>query len=150
MYSRINIFAAWVLLPLTLQMGWIAFFGRMLLEVLGINTHEGDTPGRLVGAILLMGAVYLVLHFRRSLAPVSNPAGKGYALGQRLVLIANILASLYCLYQFTEFMVTSHNLRLILDGFTDAFGYWVMAIWIIGFSLLYQSSQPNQPTVLNP
>lgn len=150
MLSRINLFAAWFLIPLTLQMGWIAFFGRMLLELLGINTHEGDTPGRLVGALLLLGAVYLVLHFRRSLPPEGNPAGKGFAFGQRLVLAANLLASLFCLYQLTEFMVINHNLRLILDGFTDAFGYWVMALWVIGFSFLYQSSLPNQSTILDP
>ena len=150
MYSRINIFAAWFLLPLTLQMGWIAFFGRMLLEMLGVNTHEGDTPGRLVGALLLFGAVYLVLHLRRSLPPAGHPDGKGYAFGQRLVLIANLLASLYCLYQFSEFMITNHNLRMILDGFTDAFGYWVMAIWVIGFSFLYQSSLLKQSLILDP
>ncbi|MFA6972820.1 MAG: hypothetical protein WC208_15665 [Gallionella sp.] len=142
MLSRINLFVAWFLIPLTLGMGWVAFSGRMLLELLGVNTHEGDIPGRLVGALLLFGAVYLVLHFYGSLPPEGKPAGKGYRFGQRLVLAANILAAMFCIFQFTQFMIENRDIRLVLNGFTDAFGYWVMALWVIGFSFLYQSSLP--------
>ncbi len=142
MLPRINMFIAWFLIPQTLGMGWVAFVGRMVLEVLGVNTHEGDIPGRLVGAILLFGAVYLVLHFRGSLPPEGKPEGKGFGFGQRLVLAANILASCFTLFQFTQFLIENHDIRLVLNGFTDAFGYWVMALWVIGFSFLYQSSLP--------
>jgi hypothetical protein len=149
MLPRINLFIAWFLIPQTLGMGWVAFAGRMLLEVLGVNTHEGDIPGRLVGAVLVFGIVYLIMHFRGALPPEGKPEGKGYQFGQRLVLAANLLASLFVIYQFTQFMIESHNLRLVLNGFTDAFGYWVMALWVIGFSFLYQSSLP-QSSNLSP
>lgn len=142
MRSRINIFAAWFLIPLTLVMGWVAATGRMLLELLGVTTYEGDIPGRLVGALLLFGAVYLVLHFRGSLPPEGKPEGKGYKYGQRFVLAANLLAALFCLFQFTHPLIENHDVRLVLNGFTDAFGYWSMALWVVGFSFLYQSSLP--------
>lgn len=143
MLPRINLFFAWFLIPQTLGMGWVAFVGRMVLEVLGINTHEGDIPGRLVGAVLVFGAVYLVLHFRGSLPPEGKPEGKGFQFGQRLVLAANLLASMFCIFQFTQFLIENHDIRLVLNGFTDAFGYWTMALWVIGFSFLYQSSLPQ-------
>ncbi|MFA6063693.1 MAG: hypothetical protein WC736_13975 [Gallionella sp.] len=143
MSSRLNLFIAWFLIPQTVAMGFVAVVGRIVLELLGVNTHEGDIPGRLVGAILLLGAVYLILHFRGSLFPEGKPAGRGYLLGQRLVMIANLLAALFCLFQFTQFMITSYNVRHLLNGFTDAFGYWVMALWLIGFSFLYQSALPS-------
>ncbi|MDD4930011.1 MAG: hypothetical protein PHP85_12135 [Gallionella sp.] len=149
MLARINLFMAWFLIPQTLAMGFVAVVGRILLELLGVNTHEGDIPGRLVGAVLLFGIVYLIMHFRGSLPPEGKPAGKGYQFGQRLVLAANCLASLFCLYQFSQFLIENHDVRLVLNGFTDAFGYWVMALWVIGFSFLYQSSLP-QSLILDP
>jgi hypothetical protein len=36
----------------------------------------------------------------------------------------------------------------VLNGFTDAFGYWVMALWVIGFSFLYQSSLPQSSIIV--
>lgn len=149
MLARTNLFFAWFLIPQTLGMGWVAFVGRMVLEVLGINTHEGDIPGRLVGAILVFGAVYLVLHFRGSLPPEGNPTGKGFQFGQRLVLAANLFATMFCIYQFSQFLIENHDVRLVLNGFTDAFGYWTMALWVIGFSFLYQSSLP-QSAITDP
>jgi hypothetical protein len=143
MLARINLFVAWFLIPQTMAMGFVAAVGRILLELLGVNTYEGDIPGRLVGAVLLFGAVYLLLYFRGSLPPEGKPDGKGFRFGQRLLFAANLLAALYCLYQFSQFQIESHNLRLLLNGFTDAFGYWVMALWVIGFSFLYQSSLPQ-------
>ncbi len=143
MSSRINLFIAWFLIPQTMAMGFVAAIGRVVLELLGVNTHEGDIPGRLVGAVLLLGAVYLILHFRGSLFPEGKVDGKGYRLGQRLVMIANVLAAMFCLFQFTQFLIQNHDVRHLLNGFTDAFGYWVMALWVMGFSFLYQSSLPQ-------
>ncbi len=144
MQARINLFVAWFLIPQTLAMGWVAAAGRIVLESLGVATHEGDIPGRLVGAVLLFGAVYLVLHFRRSLPPEGKPEGKGFQFGQRLVLAGNLLAALFCIFQFTYSLIANHDVRLLLDGFTDAFGYWAMALWVVGFSFLYQSSIPQK------
>jgi hypothetical protein len=143
MPSRINLFIAWFLIPQTMAMGFVAAVGRVVLEILGANTYEGDIPGRLVGALLLFGAVYLILHFRGALFPEGKPDGRGYQLGQRLVMAANVLATLFCLFQFTQFLIQNHDVRLLLNGFTDAFGYWVMALWVVGFSFLYQSSLPQ-------
>ena len=144
MPSRINMFVAWFLIPQTLLMGWVAVAGRGVLELLGINTFEGDIPGRLVGSLLVFGVVYLILHFRGALPPEGNAEGKGYKLGQRLVLAGNIFAAMFVIFQFTFPMIADHNLHMILDRFTDAFGYWSMAIWVVGFSFLYQSALPNK------
>ncbi len=149
MMGRINLFAAWFLIPQTLSMGWVAFIGRMVLEVLGVDTYEGDIPGRLVGAILLFGAVYLILHIRGSLPPEGKPEGKGYVFGHRLILAANLFSVMFIAFHFTHVMIESHNLRTILNSFTDAFGYWTMALWIVGFSFLYQSGLPTKETA-NP
>jgi len=145
MLSRINLFVAWFLIPQTLVMGWVAGIGRLLLELLGANTREGDIPGRLAGALLVFGAVYLVLHFRRSLPPEGKPEGKGYKLGQYMVLAGNLLAGLFVTFQITHVLIENRDLLLILNGFTDAFGYWAMACWVVGFSFLYQSSLAANP-----
>ena len=144
MRGRINLFVAWFLIPQTLVMGFVAAVGRIVLELMGVATHEGDIPGRLVGAVLTLGAVYLVLHFRGSLPPEGKPEGKGYQFGQRLVLAGNLLAALFCIFQFTHPLIENHDVWWVLDGFTDAFGYWAMACWVVGFSFLYQSSLPNK------
>jgi len=144
MWQKVNMFVAWFFIPMTLGMGWVAAVGRIVLELLGVATHEGDIPGRIVGALLLFGVVYLVLHFRRSLPPEGKPEGKGYLFGQRLVLAANILSGMYIIFQMTHPLIQNHDVRLVLDGFTDAFGYWAMAFWVVGFSFLYQSSLPKK------
>lgn len=144
MSNRINVFLAWFLLPQTLAMGFVAAIGRVVLELLGANTHEGDIPSRLVGALLLFAAVYLLQHFRGELPPQGKPDGQGFQLGQRLLLIANALAALFIVFQFTQLLIENRNLWTVLNGFTDAFGYWVMALWLIGFSFLYQSSLPQK------
>lgn len=140
--ARINLFLAWFLIPETLGMGWVTAVGRMVLDVLGMTTKEGDIPSRLVGAILLLGAVFLVQYFRGSLPPEGNPSGKGYVFGQRFIWAGNLLGALFCVFQFTHPLVTNQDIWRLLDGFTDAFGYWTMACWTVGFSLLYQSSLP--------
>ncbi len=149
MKARINLFMAWFLIPQTIAMGFVAAVGRVVLELLGANTHEGDIPGRIVGALLVFGAVYLVLHFRGALPPEGKPEGKGFQFGQRLLFAANCLAALFILFQLTHLLIENRNLWMVLNGFTDAFGYWVMALWVIGFSFLYQSSLP-QSAILDP
>ncbi len=144
MWHKINLFMAWFFIPLTLEMGWVAAIGRVVLELLGVTTREGDIPGRIVGALLLFGAVYLVLHFRGSLPPEGNPEGRGFRFGQRLVLAGNLLSGLFIIFQLTFPLVESYNVHLVLDGFTNAFGYWAMAFWVVGFSFLYQSSLPKK------
>ena len=144
MWHKINLFMAWFFIPLTLEMGWVAAIGRVVLELLGVTTREGDIPGRIVGALLLFGAVYLVLHFRGSLPPEGNPEGRGFRFGQRLVLAGNLLSGLFIIFQLTFPLIESYNVHRVLDGFTNAFGYWAMAFWVVGFSFLYQSSLPKK------
>jgi len=145
---------AWFFIPQTLAMGWVAAIGRVVLELLGVDTYEGDLPGRLVGAILVFGAVYTFQHFLRALPPVGDPQGNGFRFGQRVVLAANVLAGLLFIFQLTFTLIDSHNLFLVLNKFTTAFGYWVMAMWMVGFSFLYQSAQPasaqQSPTAVKP
>ncbi|HEY6095980.1 MAG TPA: hypothetical protein VIU93_13605 [Gallionellaceae bacterium] len=140
--ANINIFAAWFLIPHTLAMGWVAFAGRMVLEVFGMSTHEEAVPGRIVGALLVLAAVFLVQTFRGSLAPLGNPAGKGYLFGHRLVLAANILAALLFVFPFVWQFIGHRDVVMVLSKFAVAFGYWVMALWAVGFSFIYQSSLP--------
>lgn len=144
MKYKVNLFIAWFFIPLTLVMGFVAAIGRAVLELLGATTHEGDIPGRMVGALLLFGVVYTVLHFRRSLPPEGNPDGKGYRFGHRLVLAGNLLSGMFIVFQFLFPLVESRDMHLVLNGFTDAFGYWAMAFWVVGFSFLYQSSLPKK------
>jgi len=144
MKYKINLFLAWFFIPQTLVMGWVAFIGRMVLELLGVNTHEGDIPGRIVGSLLLFGIVYSVQHFRGSLPPEGNPGGNGFRLGHRLVMAGNLFSSLFIIFQFTHPLIENRDVLLLLDRFTDAFGYWVMAFWVVGFSFLYQSSLPKK------
>jgi hypothetical protein len=145
MKYRVNLFMTWFFIPQTLAMGWVAAVGRIVLELLGgVDTVEGDLPGRIVGALVLFGAVYTFMHVRGSLPPEGKPDGNGFVLGHRLLLAGNILAALLFIFQLTFPLIESRDLHLVLDKFTTAFGYWVMAIWIIGFSLLYQSSLPKK------
>jgi hypothetical protein len=58
--SELNIFIAWFLIPQTLAMGWLAAVGRILLELFGIVTQEQGIPGRIMGALLLLGVVLIL------------------------------------------------------------------------------------------
>lgn len=144
MWHKANLFMAWFFIPLTLAMGWVAAIGRVVLELLGAATHEGDIPGRIVGALLLFGAVYLVQYLRGSLPPDGKPGGNGFRFGQRLLLAGNLLSGLFIVFQFSYPLIESRDMWLVLDGFTNAFGYWAMAFWVVGFSFLYQSSLPEK------
>jgi hypothetical protein len=144
-YPNVNVFALWFFLPHTLAMGWVAFAGRMLLELLGATTREGDIPGRLAGAVLLFTIIFVIRHLRHGVLPIVGQAGgSGYALGHKLVLIANLLAASLLFFELMRPTMTSYNWIHILSTFTDAFGYWVMGLWAIGLSLLYQSTLPTQ------
>ena len=144
MMYKINLFVAWFFIPQTLVMGWVAFIGRVVLELLGVATIEGDIPGRLVGALILFGTVYTILHFRGSLPPAGKPEGKGFRFGHALVMAGNLLSGLYIIFQYTHPLIEGHNIFYLLDRFTDAFGYWAMPFWVVGFSFLYQSSLQNK------
>lgn len=144
MWHKVNLFMAWFFIPQTLAMGWVAAAGRAVLELLGAATREGDIPGRIVGALLLFGAVYLVLHLRGSLPPQGKPEGNGFRFGHRLVMAGNLLAVLLFVFSLTDFLIGNPDVLMVLTGFTTAFGYWAMAFWVVGFSFLYQSSLPEK------
>jgi len=142
--ANLNIFMAWFLIPQTLAMGWIAFVGRMVLELFGIVTQEEAIPGRLVGALVLLCMVFGVRKILGGDLPlVGNSSGKGYLTGHRLISIANILAAALFVFQLTWHWLPSPEMTYIIATFTSAFGYWVMALWAIGFSLVYQSTLAN-------
>ena len=143
-YASFNIFAAWFFMPQTLAMGWVAATGNILLQLLGVPTHEGDVPGRIVGALLLLLIVYLVWHFLRGLPPHGKPEGKGYALGHRLVLAGNVQAALLFVFHLFASSIEGYNTHLLLNTFTTSFGYLAMGCFAIGFSLIYQSSLPQE------
>ena len=141
-FPRLNIFMAWFLIPQTLAMGWVASVGRMALELFAIPTDEEGIPGRIVGALLLLVAVLVIRLLRGGTLPiVGNPAGKGYRFGHRMIMIANVLAASLFIYQLTWHGLSNPNVVMVLAQFTSAFGYWVMALWAIGYSFLYQSTQ---------
>ncbi len=143
-YPSVNVFAAWFFIPQTLAMAWVAAAGRALLEMLGVATPEEGIPGRIVGALLLLLVIYLVFHFLRGLPPRGKPEGSGYTYGHRLVLAGNILAALLFVFHFFASGIESYNAHLILDKFTTAFGYLAMGCFAVGFSLIYQSSLPQE------
>lgn len=143
-YPNANIFAAWFLMLQTLAMGWVAATGRLLLELLGVATPEGAVPGRMVGALLLLLIVFLVWYFMRGLPPRGKPEGSGYRAGHRLLLAGNILAGLLFVFHFFAAGIDSYNLHLVLSKFTTAFGYLAMGLFAVGFSLVYQSSLPQE------
>lgn len=141
-----NVFFAWLLMLEVVAMGWIAFVGRMLLELLGVNTQEADIPGRIVGLLLLFGILVSIQLLRGSLPPEGRQVGNGFRFGHRLVLVANMLAaSLFC-FEFIKPFMLDRTLVLLVAHFTDAFGYWVLAIWAVGFSFIYQSGLPAAVT----
>lgn len=143
-YPNLNIFAAWFFVPETLVMGWVASAGNLLLQMLGVPTQEGFIPGRIVGALLLLFIIYLVWHFLRGLPPQGKPEGSGYKLGHRLLLAGNILACLLFVFQLFESGIQGYNTHMVLDKFTTSFGYFAMGCFAFGFSLIYQSSLPQE------
>ncbi len=145
-YPNLNLFIAWFLIAETLAMRWVAMVGRTVLELFGVETLEGDIPGRLMGAVLLLGVLSVVLVLRRTFPPEGKPDGNGYRLGHHLVLAASVLAALLFIFPFTSQLLPNPDVVMVVFKFTNAFGYWVMAIWAIGFSLIYQSGLPVKPS----
>ena len=146
---NLNIFMAWFFIPQTLAMGWLAFIGRMVLELFGIVTPEEGIPGRIIGALVLLCAVYVVRILRgHSLPLVGIPGGNGYRLGHCIILVANILAATLFIFQLSWHLLPNPSVILIFSSFTSAFGYWVMALWAIGFSFVYQSTLTVVPPEL--
>ena len=146
--ANLNIFFAWFLIPQTLAMGWVASLGRLALELFGIVTPEEANPGRIVGAFILLCAVYVVRYLMGHTLPiVGNQNGNGYKLGHRLILVANILAASLFVFQLGWHWLPNTSVVIVFADFTSAFGYWVMALWAIGFSFVYQSTQTVAPPV---
>lgn len=145
-FSNINVFVAWFLIPETLIMGWLAAIGRVVLELCGLATTEEGVPGRLVGAILLFAAIFFINKVRGSLPPEGNPQVSSYKFGHKLVLLGNLLAIGLFLFPFTYQLVESKLQLMLISKFTIAFGYLAVGCWAIGFSILYQSSQPARTT----
>lgn len=144
-FPHLNIFMAWLLIPQTLAMGWVASVGRMALELFGVATEEEGIPGRIVGALILLVVVLAIRHLRGGSLPiVGNPTGNGYRFGHRMIMLANALALLLFVFQLTWHGLSDPNVVMVLAQFTSAFGYWVMALWAIGFSFIYQSMQAGQ------
>lgn len=143
-FPNANIFAAWFFMLQTLAMGWVAASGNILLEMLAVPTHEGDVPGRIVGALLLMLIIYLAWHFMRGLPPHGKPEGNGYKVGHRVLLAGNVLACLLFVFHLFASGIEGYNTHLILNTFTTSFGYFAMGCFAIGFSLVYQSSLPQE------
>lgn len=137
----LNIFAAWFFMPHTVAMGWVAAAGGLLLGLFGLPVAEGDVPSRIVGALLLFLVLFAVWYVRGSLPPQGDAQGKGYTFGHRLVLAGNLFAAALFVFQFFAGSVSDYNTHLVLDQFTTAFGYWCMACFAVGFSLVYQSAQ---------
>ncbi|MDD2685558.1 MAG: hypothetical protein PHY62_05320 [Gallionella sp.] len=143
-YPNLNLFAAWFFMLETLAMGWIAAVGRIVLELLGVSTFEGDIPGRIVGGLLFFLAIFLVQHFMQSLPPQGKPEGKGFVVGHRIVLAGNLMGASLFIFQLFAAGIESYNLHLVLDRFTTAFGYFAMGCFAVGFSLIYQSALPQE------
>jgi hypothetical protein len=143
-HPNANIFAAWFFMFQTLAMGWVAATGNILLQLLNQPTHEGDVPGRIVGALLLLLIVYLASHFLHGLPPHGKAEGNGFKPGHRILLAGNILASLLFVFHLFATGIDSYNTHLVLHTFTTSFGYFAMGCFAIGFSLVYQSSLPQE------
>jgi hypothetical protein len=47
-------------------------------------------------------------------------------------------------FQFFEAAITDNNTHLILEKITTPFGYLAMAGFAVGFSLIYQSTLPQE------
>lgn len=143
-YPSLNTFAAWFFIPQTVGMAWVAGGGTLLLSAFSLPAHEGDVPSRMVGALLMLLVVFVAWYLLRGLPPKGRPEGNGYAFGHKLVLAANAMAACLFVFQFFEAGIDSHNLHLVLEKFTSAFGYMAMGCFAIGFSFIYQSSLPQE------
>lgn len=143
-FPNLNVFAAWFFMIQTVAMGWVAATGGLFLTMISIPAQEGDIPSRLVGALLLLMVIYLVWHFMRGLPPKGVPEVSGFLIGHRILLAGNLMAASLFIFHFFAPGIESYNLHLVLNKFTTAFGYLAMGCFAIGFSLVYQSSMPQE------
>jgi hypothetical protein len=142
---NINILLSWFFIPQTLAMGWVAAVGRTVLELFGVATLEEGNPGRIVGALILFAVVVAAHYIWGEIFDCSqNKNGTILKWGHRLILVANLLAAALFIFQLTWTGLQNPNVVTILSAFTSAFGYWVMPIWAIGYSFIYQAMQPAQ------
>ena len=141
-FYKANVFMAWLLMLEVVAMGWIAFVGRMLLELLGVDTLEDGIPGRIVGLLLLLSVLSSIHIWRGTLPPEGRQGGNGFRFGHRLLLVANVLAAILFGFELVKHLMEDRALASVIAKFTDAFGYWVLAMWAIGFSFIYQSALP--------
>jgi hypothetical protein len=140
-FPNINIFMAWLLIPQTLAMGWVAFTGSQVLQLFGLANQEEGIPGRIVGLLILVVAVFAIRNFLGGTLPIEgNPSGNGYRSGHRLIFAANLLAATLFIFQIFWHVLPSPAVVWVLASLSSAFGYWVMAMWAVGFSFIYQSS----------
>ncbi len=141
MQARINLFAAWFLIPQTLAMGWVVAVGRAVLSLSGVETPEEGIPGRIVGALLLFGTVFLAQYFLGGrLPPHGKPEGNGFRPGHRLVLAANLLAAMLFIFPLAHHLMESRGAAMVLSKLAVAFGYIAVVGWAVGFSFIYQSA----------
>lgn len=138
--AALNLFVAWLLIPETVATRWVDGAGHLLLSLTGNDDLRHDAPARLLGAALLavlVGAVW----FWRGLPFMGDPAGKGYRSGHRLVLAANVLAGSLFVYSFVFASFHSHALTLLMSVLALISGFASMALWAIGFSITFNSSE---------
>lgn len=132
---------AWILIPQTLAMGWVAFIGCQILHLFGVATEEEGIPGRIAGMLVLLIVVYVIRYVLGGTLPIEgNASGNGYRFGHRLILAANLLAATLFVFQIAWYVLPNPALVWVLASLSSAFGYWVMALWAVGFSFIYQSS----------
>lgn len=143
MQARINLFVAWFLIPMTLGMEQVGGVGRFVFGIFGITLPEEAVPAYIVGALLLLGAVFVVQHFYGPLPPEGKPEGKGFRFGHRAVLAGNLLAGAMVLFTFTYPLIENRDVVVLLSWFTNVFSFIAVSCWAVGFSFLYQSSLPD-------
>jgi hypothetical protein len=140
-FSNLNILMAWIVIPQTLAMGWVAFVGCQVLQLFGAATQEEGIPGRIVGLLVLVAVVYSIRYFLGGTLPIEgNPSGNGYRFGHRLIFAANLLAATLFVFQISWHTLPNPAMVWVLAKLSSAFGYWAMAMWAVGFSFIYQSS----------
>lgn len=145
-WSKLNLFVAWVLIPQTLAMGWIAAVGQFVLEVLGHELNVEALPCRMIGVLLVIMVVFLVQYYRPIITALGDAARPTYRIGHRFILASNVLAALLFIYPFFTYLqlITHPDLIMIMSKFAVAFGYMAIGGWALGFPLVYQSGQPDE------
>lgn len=138
--AALNLFVAWFLIPETVATRWVDGAGHLLLGLTGNDDLRNDVPARLLGAAV-WAVVVAGVWLWRGLPFVGNPLGKGYGSGHKLVLLGNLLAGVLFVYSFVFGLFHSHALTLLMSVLALIFGFAAMALWAIGFSITFNSSE---------